>query len=283
MTCKEINQALTQRFMASPLTPETEDHLRACVSCRKLVAALTVPVVEAWPAPAVLHRIEATIAADLRCVRPIAPKSYIFAALMTIFIACVAWGISRNGAFAVVMSLLQTSAMIGVLATSIGLLAYSLVNQMVPGSRHRLSPKLLPFGITMSLMSATAILFPFQDEQNFWAASWACIRAGGPIGGLTAVPLWLVLRRGTILGPVMTGATTGLLAGLAGTTALEITCPNLNGWHILVGHLGVVAFSAMTGFFLGGTVAALRAHRLNDRFTRACAGRSHQGKPSSHL
>jgi len=46
------------------------------------------------------------------------------------------------------------------------------------------------------------------------------------------VPFWLMLRRGAILSPRMTGATTGLLAGLVGTSVLEIHCPNLDAWHI---------------------------------------------------
>jgi hypothetical protein len=44
---------------------------------------------------------------------------------------------------------------------------------------------------------------------------------------------------------------TGLLAGLVGTTALEIHCPHLDGWHILVSHLGVAVLGAVTGCLLG--------------------------------
>jgi hypothetical protein len=49
----------------------------------------------------------------------------------------------------------------------------------------------------------------------------------------------------------MTGAATGLLAGLVGTTALEIHCPNLDAWHILVSHLGVAVIGTMVGLLLG--------------------------------
>ncbi len=144
------------------------------------------------------------------------------------------------GAFAIaVMTPLQTAAILSALAVSTGLLAYSLVHQMVPGSRHRISPRLLPVGITISLTIVIAVLFQFQHERNFWGHAWACIRAGTPIGVLAAVPFWLMLRRGAILSPGMTGAATGLLAGLVGTSVLEIHCPNLDAWHILVSHLGV--------------------------------------------
>jgi hypothetical protein len=49
----------------------------------------------------------------------------------------------------------------------------------------------------------------------------------------------------------MTGAATGLLAGLVGTSALEIHCPNLDAWHILVSHLGVAVLGAMAGLVVG--------------------------------
>jgi len=65
------------------------------------------------------------------------------------------------------------------------------------------------------------------------------------------VPFWLVLRRGAILSPAMTGAATGLLAGLVGTSALEIHCPNLHVGHILVSHLGVAVLGTTVGFFIG--------------------------------
>ena len=72
---------------------------------------------------------------------------------------------------------------------------------------------------------AMAVLFQVQHEENFWGNAWVCIRAGTLVGALAAVPFWLVLRRGAILSPRMTGGAAGLLAGLAGTSMLEIHCP----------------------------------------------------------
>jgi len=62
-------------------------------------------------------------------------------------------------------------------------------------------------------MIAVAILFQFQHERNFWASGWYCLRLGCQLAVLAAVPLWLLLRRGAILSPSMTGRPTGLLAG----------------------------------------------------------------------
>jgi len=149
------------------------------------------------------------------------------------------------------MTPLQTAAILSALAISTCLLASSLAHQMVPGSRHRVSPRLLPVGITMSLIIAIAVLFQFQQERNFWGNAWACIRAGTPIGVMAAVPFWLLLRRGAILSPSVTGAATGLFSGLVGASVLEIHCPNLGAWHILVSHLGVAILCALAGLVIG--------------------------------
>jgi hypothetical protein len=260
MNCNDVIRALMDKSIASLSPSETEAHLRTCGRCRNLAVALSQPVRETWPSPSTLRGIEAGIATDLRPVCPIPPKSAIFAGLVAIFAAIVALATSRLGATAIAaMSPLQTSVILSALAISTGLMAYSLVNQIVPGSRHRISPKLLPLGIAISLVIAMAVPFHFRHEENFLAKGWTCIRAGALLGALAAGPLWLVLRRGVILSPAMTGAAIGLFAGLAGATTLQIHCPNLDAGHILVGHLGVAALGAVIGLLIGA--AAETCHR----------------------
>jgi hypothetical protein len=215
------------------------------------------------PSPATLRKIAEGIATNLRPVRPVAPAGYFFGAFVAIFVSIVAIGVYRMGAFAIaVMTPVQTAAILSALAISTGLLAYSLVNQMVPGSRHRIPPMLLPVGIAISLTIAIAVLFQFQHERDFWGNGWRCIRAGTPFGLFAALPIWLVLRRGAILSPTMTGAATGLFAGLVGTSVLEIHCPNLDAWHILVSHLGVAILCALAGLVIGWT-AELKGHSFD--------------------
>lgn len=259
MTCKELRSALIESGLRSPLRQEVADHISNCPHCRRLLEALSSSVSSAEPSPASLGHIETALAADLRPVRPIAAKKYIFVTLVAIIVGVVALSVARMGALAIpVMSSLQTYSILGALAVSIGLLAYSLANQIVPGSRHRVSPRLLPVGIVVPLIFLIAVVFPFHAEPDFWRRSWACIRAGTVISVVAAVPLWLVLRRGAILSPAITGAAIGFFAGLAGTTALEIHCPNIEAWHILVGHLGVVALCTVAGLLVGAAVDGAR-------------------------
>ena len=254
MNCKDVARALSE---ASPLPTHTEDHVRSCNYCQELISALNSAVSVDLPSSATLRQIAAGMANNLRPAYPMVAARYFFGGFVGIFVAIAALGVYRLGAFGIrVMTPLQNRAIFSVLAVSTGLLAYSLVRQMVPGSRHRISPRLLPVAIMISLIIAMAVLFQFQHERHFWGNAWGCIRAGTPFGVLAAAPFWLMLRRGAILSPILTGTATGLFAGLVGTSVLEIHCPNLHASHILVSHLGVAMLCALAGLVIGWVVDA---------------------------
>jgi hypothetical protein len=251
MNCHDVDGALSQ---GSPLPLQAEEHAATCNRCQQLLSALNSPVPADPLSPAVLRKIAEGLADNLRPARPLAPARYFVGAFVGIFVSIVALSVYRLGAFAIaVMTPLQTTAILGTLAVGIGLLVYSLVNQMVPGSRHRIAPALLAVGITILVAMVMAVLFRVQQEESFWGNAWVCIQAGTLVGALAAAPFWLVLRRGAILSPRMTGAAAGLLAGLAGTSMLEMHCPNLNAWHILLSHLGAAILCALAGLAIGLT------------------------------
>ncbi len=253
MNCNDIDKAVIGGFES----PGVEEHIRSCARCRELAQALTIP--SGSPSSVALGQIRRNLTRDLRPVRPIAQGGLILTAFVAIFVVVVAISMFRLRALALgAMSPIQTGVILVMLAICAGLLAYSVVKQMVPGALHWISPRLLPIGIVLALAITMIVLFQFHEERNFWLKSWACIRTGTPLAALAAVPMWFVLRRGAILTPALTGAATGLLAGLAGTAALEIHCPNLDASHILVAHLGVAIAGAIGGFILG-TVTRIRA------------------------
>jgi hypothetical protein len=270
MNCREVDRALIEleASPAMPFPPEAQEHVRSCNRCQRLAEALNISIDAGSPSPATLRKIERAMAADFRPVRPLAPAARRSAVFGGIFGCSVAFGVYRLGAFAIaVMSPLQAWAILSTLAISAALMAYSLAYQMVPGSRHRIPPRRLAGGILFSLAVAIVLLFQFQHEADFWTGNWACISAGTPFSVLAAIPLWLVLRRGAVLSPSMTGAATGLLAGLVGTSVLEIHCPNLDAGHILVAHLGVSFLCATAGFLIGLAVEIM-GRRLFDRPAR---------------
>jgi len=251
MNCREIDRALADGRLAATV-PGVADHLASCASCRNLVHSFGVAVPDIQPSPATLDYLTRKIAADLRPVSPIPSRQAIFACLVGIFGGVVAVGVYRMGAFALAaMSRLQAAGILGVLAICSGLLALSVVQQMSPGGRHSISPRLLPIGILAALAVLISALFRFQMEQDFWVRAWVCLRAGIPLGAMAATLFWLVLRIGTILSPATTGAASGLLSGLVGTSCLEIHCPNLGAAHIVAGHLGVALMGAGAGLAMG--------------------------------
>ena len=251
MNCDEAGRILSQEGVPARLPAEVQQHLNECSRCRQFSRALE-PAGSDSPSAAQLEAIQKRLAADLLPVRPLAPAGYFLSALTVIFVCVVAIGVWWLGtAGLAAMSTLQASAILSALAVGAALLAYSLVQQIAPGSAHFMPPRPLPLGVMAVAALFIAVLFQFQRERIFWDGVWGCIRVGALLATLAAVPMWLVLRRGAILSPSLTGAAAGLLAGLAGTAALEIRCPNLDAWHRLAAHLGIAVLGAIFGFVAG--------------------------------
>ena len=64
-------------------------------------------------------------------------------------------------------------------------------------------------------------------------------------------PVLVTPAGGAILSPGLTGAVAGGLAGVIGLMVLEVRCPNLSGYHILVWHWGVALLAMLGGLTLG--------------------------------
>ena len=64
-----------------------------------------------------------------------------------------------------------------------------------------------------------------------------------------------------MLNPKVIGAAAGTLAGFAGLAALEMNCPDLNVFHRLVWHCGVVLVSSGVGALLGVVFAQIKLGR----------------------
>ena len=255
MDCRDLERILVEEDSApaSPLPMETGEHLMACPSCRDLVRFLrNGEPVEAKSTREMLNRLVSVLEADLRPVRPIAP-----ACIYTILLAGAAMSIAGIGAYCAgafglrAMSLVQAISVMSALSTGLSALAWSLSYLMVPGSRHPFPPKLLLTGILILLGIVLIVSFRMGDQTRFWQNGWVCVRFGVLFVVLATAPVWLLLRRGAVLAPRLTGTIAGLSAGLVGVSVLEIHCSNLDLAHILVFHLGVAALGALGGFAAG--------------------------------
>ena len=253
MNCRDIDRALIEQedFGSPQLPAAAEGHLGACERCQSLVRLLGAPPKEDMPTPEMLLRIERSLTRNLRPIRLLPSFSYLFAAFAATFVLLVGLGVYRLGGFAIlVMSPVQAAAILSSLAVSAAVLAYSLVRQMVPGSRQ-LHPMYVLWGLIILLLLLVASLFRFRQEQGFWQTGWACLRNGVSYAFIAVLPFWLLLRQGAVLSHRVTGAMAGFLAGLIGTSVLEINCSNFNALHIMMWHVGVAALGAVAGLVAG--------------------------------
>ena len=234
------------------IPPDASAHVRECARCSGLVRALgaTNPIVE--PPIDLLQRIAASVTADLKPVKPMAPEWARFLALMVALALVAAVGASALGTAGwQALGEWQRLVIFSTLGAGAGMLAFSVGRQVVPGSRLALSPGLLVAAVLGITAGIFAGLFRSHEEATFVATGLVCFRIGLECAIPAGVVFWMILRRGAALDPALTGATAGALAGFSGLTVLETFCPNLNIYHVLVWHLGGTLASAIGGLALG--------------------------------
>jgi Negative regulator of sigma F len=252
MTCNELDDLISSRSSLSGLPPVAAVHLAGCERCRSLVRVLQEDSARQAPSRRGLGQIKAAILQDLKPVKSIPPAFAFLAAFGTIFLAVTVVGSFQLRAFGWgALNIPQRVVVFASLAAGMGLLASSMVRQMFPGSKHLVSPRWLPVGVLALLTLEAAAVFQPKVEFAFFSNGSSCLRAGLSYAIPGALLLWLVLRHGAILSPKLTAATAGAFAGLIGLTVLEVHCPILNRYHILVWHIGVVLLSMLGGLSLG--------------------------------
>jgi hypothetical protein len=192
---------------------------------------------------------------NLKPLRPLAPARIFIFGFALVFLGAVAVGsfLSGTGGWSV-LSTSQKAAVFGPLAACAGMLAWSLVRLMVPGSKHVIRPiwsSIAALTLLVIVIAEVFQVFHPQAESGFVSTGLRCLRIGSAWAVPAAALSWLLLRRGAVLSPGLTGATAGGLAGLAGLMVLEVRCPNVSSYHILMWHWGVALLAMLGGLSLG--------------------------------
>jgi hypothetical protein len=250
MKCQEVEEALTLSTAGGTqiLMPSVQAHIEECPACQQLARVLKLRSGEAQVDSDQLERLRKIIVDDLRPVRPLLPSLAFLLAFSLIFVGFSFLGVLYLGAKGwFVLMPAQKIAVFASLAGSAALLAFSLVRQMVPGQKSVLHPGTLPIAVFVLLCLVLASVFQVRADPHFLRAGEACLKAGLPYAIPAALLFWLILRRGALLSPRIVGAMAGMLAGLVSTTVLEVHCPNLDVWHILVWHVGIAFLGMITG------------------------------------
>jgi hypothetical protein len=263
MTCREMDGVIGSHSGVLTLPREAAEHIIECESCRLLVKALDKDYASLGPPEGRLKQIQAAIKEDLRPVRPLASSGVFLLGFMLISLTVVAIGsllLGVNGWL--VLSGIQRMTIFTALTADVILLAVSVVRQMAPGGRHSISPRLLPIGILALLILVTGVILPVRHESAFVPDGLACLRTGLTYSIPAALLFWFLLSRGAVLYPKLTGTAAGGFAGLIGVSVLEVGCPNLDLYHVLVWHLGVILVCAIGGLSIGAAVDHFRLRSI---------------------
>ena len=253
MKCREVEQllAISNTSRARLLTPSVRAHIESCSNCQQSARIAELPIREVEMNASQIDRLRKMIIEDLRPVRRLLPSWVFLSAFLLVFAALSYVGVLYLGPYDwFVLMPGQKIAVFSTLAASAGLLAFSLVRQMVPGEKSLFRPGLLPVGLFVLVSLVVASVFQVRTDPHFVRSGESCLKAGIPYAIPAAVVFWLILRRGTILSPRAGGATAGMLAGLVSTTVLEVHCPNQNLWHILVWHVGFALLGLVAGLLI---------------------------------
>lgn len=200
----------------------------------------------------VLERVMHSIKPAFGPVRPLPSTPILSAGLV---FACAAVSLIGGAVFGLYgiekMALWQRALVFPSLAALTWISGAAFADEMIPGSRRRISARaLLATGIAV-LLGVFAFLFRDYQTEHFVSAGIVCLA----VGFLFAVPAaflgWLLLRRGFAVNSISAGAVAGTLAGLAGVGMLELHCVNFQAAHVLVWHTAVIPLSAAVGALLG--------------------------------
>jgi hypothetical protein len=252
MMCRDMEDLIISYASGAAIPPEAAAHIADCGRCQRLARAIGQTREFASPSRKQLDGIATGILADLKVVKPLPPTSVLVFILVSILVVVAAAGgaVLGNAGWNALI-LLQRITVFTALAVAAALLSFSISRQIVPGGKLLLPPYSLIIAVLGVMIGICITLFHPHAESSFVSTGLVCLRIGIESAISAAALFWVLLRRGAILSPILTGATAGALAGLSGLTVLEIFCPNLNEYHILVWHLGSVLASTVGGMAVG--------------------------------
>ncbi len=251
MTCRDV-EGWIARYDAEAVPPAVAEHVAVCETCRGLVRVMASRGDVAGPSPSRMVSIKGRLLGDLAPVRVLPPAPIVWLCLTFGVVLAAGFGVRvSGGAGWRALDVVQRVAVFAALGGSAILLSVAVERQMVPASRAFLSPVLLATGVPVAIAGIVAVAFHAHRESGFVTTGLECLGTGVAYSVIAGSLIAVLVARGANLRPLAAGATAGALAGIAGLVVLEIVCKNLNAYHILVWHLGVLVVSIVVGIAIG--------------------------------
>ena len=254
--CTLVDGELDRQFEspAPELSEGARLHLAECQRCRDLNRWASEGREMMDISPELTRRIQSTLMASLRPVKPLPSDGVSASRFFGVFVAAaliLAGVMGFSGVHK--MSLAEALGIAAILVAGAALFSISLAWQMVPGSLERIPSKVVSVIAVLGFLAGVAFLFPWHGSEPF-IEGWPCLLRGMAVAVPGAILLWLLIRRGAPLSATRMGATLGAVAGLLGFTVLQFQCIHQYALHLLVWHGGVVVLSAGAGALLGSAV-----------------------------
>lgn len=237
---------------AEPLPEEVLIHLLNCELCRGRDQFRDLDLSEWEPSLRTRQRVRARIAEYLSPVTPLPSQATLIlltVAILVIVPSAVLAVIGDGGLH--VITPLQLTMWIVVIGAAEGMLSVSVAGLMVPGSRHRLHPRLLIFACIAAYLTTAILFFRHSKIAHSLQEGTTCLLIGCGVAIPSAFVLWLLTRKGLVLSWPLTGCVIGLLAGLVGTSVLLFHCTLPEMMHQGIWHTGVLVACTLLGFGLG--------------------------------
>ncbi len=253
MTCEQIDRFFDQQWSGrdQAVPQQVAEHLQKCEPCRQLFRLVRRTAPEWEVSPEHQARLTGAVLESLEPVLPLARRQFTLD-LLGAFLVILLLGIAVAGVRSPwVMSAGQFVTVTLVLAAGAVMLALSLARQVTPGSAQKIQPGVLLAAIAATFSGSLLLLFPWDMSGRFWFRGLLCFSFGAVLACLATVPLWMIVRRGALLSPALTGASTGLLAGVLSAVVIHLGCPMTTAPHLAIWHAAVPVFSAFAGFLLG--------------------------------
>jgi hypothetical protein len=248
--CTQMDAVLDDR--GGLLSDEAVQHLNQCPHCRSLYDWVSVDTQPAPISPALSQRIVDSLRVSLTPVKPLSPRRVSITEFIVLFVVVSAALASAMGVAGLAhASLIQIIAIAVPLITGMGFFSVMLANQMRPGSYQPVSWNVVLTAIGVVLLTAMAVLFPWEAGPRFLSEGLPCLVAGLGIAAPVAALLWLIVRRGAPLSMIQTGGTLGATAGLVGVAVLQIKCPHQEAAHLLAWHASVLLTTVGVGMLAG--------------------------------
>ncbi len=260
MKCPEASVQIENlaQHRSRSLPDSIRQHLEKCAACRALWEFLSGGEPPAAVGAEVKNNIISSIVDSLEPVSPVPSVWKLTAVFVLVFSAISGFFVFVSGMRGgLAMGAVEFTTVIGLIGVAVMLLSSALSRQMIPGTRHLITPARMFLLVLVSLFLLVAMLFPWDVTGSVLPNLWQCFGMGllfsFPAAGLI---LWL-LRRGAILSSDIAGAGAGLLSGLVGMTVLHVGCNLHTAPHIVLAHLGLALATTLAGFLLGRYVPRL--------------------------